>query len=997
MTINDDQVLDPSNPRLEEGCSLAGYRVTRKRRLKEIDGFYYELIHDGTGARHLHISRKDTENTFALLFKTVPRDGTGVAHILEHTVLCGSRNYPVRDPFFSMIKRSLNTFMNAFTASDWTMYPFSTENRTDFYNLLGVYLDATFFPLLDELSFKQEGHRIAIEKNMGENEPPILGFKGVVFNEMKGAMSSQSQVMARSLLNALYPDTTYSNNSGGDPITIPNLTYDQLKRFHEVHYHPSNAFFYTYGDMPLKEHLSFIEKAALSSFSKIDPVTEVLPQKRWDIPREKLYTYPIGAHENPDKQAQVCLAWLMADTTESFEVLSLIILENILLGNSASPLRKALIDSELGSSLSDGTGFDSENKDTMFACGLKNTDPLAAPQIENLILNTLRHLSDNGIDKSLVEAAIHQIEFHRKEITNTPYPYGLKIFLWITGLLIHGGDPVKGLLIDQDLERLNHELKQGRFLENQIRRYFLENNHRVRMILVPDKEKSERENRELMEKLTAIHSLFTDADFEKVKRDNEALNLLQEQKEDLSCLPTLGLKEIPPAVKTVSVTDEIPSPPLFCYHQSTGGIYYFSAISSTKVIPERLIEWVPFFAASFSRVGTKNRSYVELARMIDAKTGGIGLSANARTRYDGAGSLMPFVAISGKCLNRNLEELYLILKDLLLSFSFEDRKRLKILLSEYQAGMESALIHNGHRLAISLSCRHFSEASHLNEIWHGIHQLRFIKQLNTDFTEEKLVVISENLFSIGELLFHRDNFQAALVGEAEPVRKGEEITRALQNALPNGKKSQESVLFSLKEGVTCEGYYTHSSVSFVAKSFQAVKLEHEDAPALSIISKMIKSLYLHREIREKGGAYGGYAIYNAEDGLFSFASYRDPHIIETLNAFNGACDFIRMGSYTDEDIREAILQVCSAIDKPETPGAAARKAFFRKMVGLSDEIRLAYKEKLLSISRKEIQKVAETYFNPDTMKSGIAVISGKEQLEAANLQLKDSPLSLNAI
>ena len=411
-----------------------------------------------------------------------------------------------------------------------------------------------------------------------------------------------------------------------------------------------------------------------------------------------------------------------------------------------------------------------------------------------------------------------------------------------------------------------------------------------------------------------------------------------------------------------------------------------------------MLEWVPFFTQSFTRVGTKNYSYEDLARRIDATTGGIGLSANARTLYDGSGSLMPFVAFSAKCLNRNLEEMYLLLNELLLAFNFEDQRRLRVLLAEYQAGMESAIIHNGHRLAISLSSRNFSHASFLNEIWHGIHQLRFIKQLNSDMTEEKVFGISESLRSIGEALCHQDSFQAALVGEAEWVQQGEEKTTQLQKALPKaGSLQAPGLFFSPEENLVHEGYYTHSSVSFVAKSFQAVKLEHEDAPALSIISKLIKSLYLHREIREKGGAYGGYALYNAEDGVFSFASYRDPHIVETLNAFNGACDFIRKGSYSDDDVREAVLQVCSAIDKPETPGAAARKAFYRKMVGLSDEIRLAYKKKLLSISRKEVQKAADLYFNPETMKAGVAVISGKEQLEAANKVLTDSPLSLSPL
>ncbi|MBU0993538.1 MAG: insulinase family protein [Proteobacteria bacterium] len=991
-------MTDPNNPHLSENGNILGYQVIQKKRLKEINAYLYELAHKKTGARHIHISRKDTENAFAVAFKTIPKDATGVAHILEHTVLCGSKKYPVRDPFFSMIKRSLNTFMNAFTSSDWTMYPFSTENRTDFYNLLGIYLDATFFPLIDELSFKQEGHRIEIE-NEEENGNITLALKGIVYNEMKGAMSSPSQVMVRSLLNALYPDTTYSNNSGGDPLVIPDLTYEQLKKFHEVHYHPSNAFFYTYGDMPLENHLALIEQSVLTHFSKIDPDTDVPHQKRWKKPKEKTYTYPIGAHESDEKKAQFCLAWLMADTTSSFEVLSLIVLEHILLGNPASPLRKALIDSELGSSLSDGTGFDSENRDTMFACGLKNVSPESASDIETIIFDILNHLAKEGIDKSLIESAIHQIEFHKKEITNSPYPYGIKIMMWIVGIWMHGGDPANALLIDKDLERLSLELKKGPFLENQIQKYFIENTHCIKMTLIPDKEMTERDNRKISEKLEKIKSGLQPSDLEKIREDSQKLTLLQETKEDLSCLPTLGLDEIPPQIKTVDATREVSEPPLFCYHQSTSGIFYYSSIAETGMLPDKLIEMAPFFATSFSKTGTKKHSYVELARMIDAKTGGIGLSTHVRTRYDGSEACMPFISFSGKCLNRNIAAMVGILDELLLAFSFEDHKRLNNLLREYQAAIESALIQNGHRLAISLSCRKFSKASDLSETWHGVRQLQFIKQINQDLTDEKLDAFAKNLYQIGEILFNRDNYKIAIVGEAESMAHGSEKAGELQNKLPKRNGNPPDIIDAPVQGdIIHEGWYTQSAVSFVAKSFEVVKLGHGDAPSLSLISKILKSLYLHREIREKGGAYGGLAMYNAEDGLFSFASYRDPHIVATLNAFHGACDFIRQGNYSDEDIKEAILQVCSEIDKPETPGFAARKAFFRKMVGLSDDTRKAYKEGLLGLSKKDILETAEKYFNPETMRASVAVISGKDKLEEANQKLdEDVRLTLNAI
>ncbi|MGD9087424.1 MAG: insulinase family protein, partial [Desulfobacterales bacterium] len=350
------ELNDARNSDFRQGEQVGNYTVNRVVPLERIRSFYYDLEHKVTGARHIHISNDDAENTFSVAFKTVPVDSTGVAHILEHTALCGSHRYPVRDPFFSMLKRSLSTFMNAFTASDWTMYPFSTQNTKDFFNLLDVYLDAAFFPKIDELSFKQEGHRLEIEGDLNSDDPDRfrLVYKGVVYNEMKGAMSSPDQVMVRSIQKELYPSTTYHYNSGGDPAEIPSLTYQQLKEFHRRHYHPSNAFFYTYGNVPLAESLATIEDTVLKKFERITPDTDVAAQPRWRKPRVASFPYPFNPNEDPAKKYQACVAWLVGDIKDAFQVLTLSLLEQVLLGNSAAPLRKALIDSELGSSLCDG-------------------------------------------------------------------------------------------------------------------------------------------------------------------------------------------------------------------------------------------------------------------------------------------------------------------------------------------------------------------------------------------------------------------------------------------------------------------------------------------------------------------------------------------------------------------------------------------------------------------------------------------------------------------
>jgi hypothetical protein len=991
---------DTNNPDIQKAADSFGYLIHKVIRLEEINSFLYLLEHTNTGARHAHISNNDKENTFGVAFKTVPSDSTGVAHILEHTALCGSRKFPVHDPFFSMLKRSLNTFMNAFTASDWTMYPFSTQNKKDFYNLLDVYLDSAFYPNIEDLSFKQEGHRIEIEEDPEDTASPKLVYKGVVYNEMKGAMSSPNQVMARSILNALYPETTYSYNSGGDPAVIPRLTYDQLKSFHRRHYHPSNAFFYTYGNLPLIEHLNFINDKILCHFKRIDPGTDVPLQPRWHRSRIKQYLYPLDQNEDPSKKCQVCVAWLTADIKNAFEILVLAILEKILLGNAASPLRKALIDSNLGSSLCDGTGFDGDNRDTMFVCGLKDVAESDGSKIETIIFDVLSDLRENGIDKQIIETAIHQLEFRRKEITNTPYPYGIKLFLTFAASWFHGGDPEKILKFDEDLKRLRFEMDKGPFLENRIHTYFLDNPHRVLLTLVPDQTMEQKERERVDTELGNILTRITPSELEKIKTDTQALRQLQEGVEDVSCLPTLALDDIPPSVERVKAAASSSSTSTFCYAQPTSGIFYFLAVAGSGLLSKKQIPLVPLFCHAFTKIGTSVHHYTELARLIDAYTGGMSLSYHARTGFDGAAQCLPFIVFNAKCLVRNQDKMFEIIDELLNNFEFSDQVRLKSLLLEYRAGMESMIIQNGHRLAMSLAARNFSLSNALNETWSGIHQLQTIKTITKELSDDNLNAVSQALKGIGKTLFTQGNLKIALIGEEHVLSAASSSTLSIQEKL--GKGPEHSARFNgfgppemgVVHEIPREGWSTSSAVSFVASAFETVRMVHEDAPALSVISKILRSMYLHREIREKGGAYGGFAIYSPEDGIFYFGSYRDPHIVSTLKAYDGARNFIRSGHFSHEDIKEAVLQVCSEIDKPDPPGPAAKKAFFRQIVSLSDDMREHFKKQLLVMTREKVVNAAEKYFAGPIDRQAVAVLSNSEKLKTANESLAPNLLKI---
>ncbi len=986
------------------GQAIKGYRIRQVSPLPSIDACLIELEHDTTKARHIHIANKDKENTFGVFFRTVPEDSTGVAHILEHTVLCGSKKFKVRDPFFSMIKRSLSTFMNAFTASDWTMYPFSTQNEKDYYNLMDVYLDAAFFPDIDELSFKQEGHRLEFET--GDDGKTSLTYKGVVYNEMKGAMSSPSQVLSRALLQGLYPDTTYSNNSGGEPSDIPKLTHEQLKAFHAQYYHPSNAFFYTYGNLPLEQTLGVIEDKVLSGFDFLEMDTRVPSQPRWDSARTMVQPYAYADPEDMAGKYQACVAWLTSDIRETFDTLVLTVLEQVLLGNSASPLRKALIDANLGSALSDATGFDGDNRDTMFVCGLKDIKKESVSKVEEIIFSTLKELSEKGIDKSLIESAIHQIEFYRKEITNTPYPFGIKLLLSFAGTVIHGGDPADCINIDKDLEALQDKVAKGPFLEEQIKRFFLDNPHCLRFTLEPDPDLEAAKLKEIREELKNIESALSPEEIEKINADARALEALQEAEEDLSVLPTLELSDVPPKIEIIHPDTVAGTSIAACYDKATSGILYFTCPVGGGNIPPELFSLAPFFCKAFTNAGTAKSSYEKMAGLMDLYTGGITMSPFSGSYFSHEGDSHSFFALQGKALERNIDPLFDLIDEFVNDFKFCDHERLKSLLLQYQAALESSIVSTGHRYAISLSARHLSRASYINELWHGIAQFQKIKVLTAGMTEKQdadktLAALEADLARMAGALLRQDNFKPAVIGEAAALVQADKRIRVIHDSLKNGSsKAFFTPDIDCDTRTPYDGWTTNTAVSFVGQSFRTVRITHEDSPGLAVISKLLRSLYLHREIREKGGAYGGFAMYNTEEGIFSFGSYRDPHIKRTLDVYTGACEFIASGKYSATDVKEAILQVCSDIDKPETPGPAAMKAFYRDITKLTDEIRKKFKDELLGMNKEKIQAIAEAYFLGDDREKGIAVISSKAQLEQANQALEGEnrpPLALKKI
>ena len=948
--------------------NLFGFKLKQLSYIKIMDAYFYELIDIKTGAKHIHISRDDKENTFAIAFKTIPKDSTGVAHILEHTILCGSKKFPVRDPFFSMLKRSLSTFMNALTSSDWTMYPFATENKKDFYNLMDVYTNAVFFPKLDSLSFMQEGWRFEM---VGDK----LTYQGVVYNEMKGAMSLPEQILYRNVLKELLPDTTYQNNSGGEPLEIPKLTHKMLKDFHKEHYHPSNSFTFTYGDMPLKEHLKFLRNNVLKGFNKIKIDTDVEKNRRWKTHKVCEYPYPFSDSGKKENKYQFCIAWLVGDVQNIEETILLTILSYILVETSASPLRKALIESELGSSLSDMNGLEADMREAMFCCGLKDIKKADSKKVKKIIFDVLNEIVKNGLSDDLLKAALHQIEFSRKEITNRPYPYGIKLVLNISSIWFHGGNVEKVLNIDDSLDNVKKTIFKKNAIPNLIKKYFLNNEHYVEFLLKPDSKMSQKEDEKVKKELSKIREKLSSKEIKEIKKNSKELIKLQAQEEDISVLPTLKISDINKNIKSLK-TQKI-NKNVFYYNVRSSDIFYFVFKSGLKKVEKELIPFVPIFSTVLSRIGTKNRDYSEISKLMSLYTGGIGFSFSACMKHNKKRDLIFFLESGAKALKENKPKMFEILEEIIFETNFNDLARLKTILMEYKANLEMSILQSGHIYAKMLASRKFTNLSKLREKWNGISQLHTIKKLTDNLNQKSLEELREILRKIYKFVFRQNNSFYAAIGDEELLKDADKNIFNIEKGFSKDTKSYFT--YPAKEfesEVFNEGWTMPTNVAFTAEVFKTIDITHKDAPSLLVIAKLVQSMFLHKEIREKGGAYGAFANYDLEEGLFSFGSYRDPNIKETFDVYSRVGDFIKnRNNFTNQDIKEAILQVCSGMYKPDTKVGLAQKTFLRKITNLKDSDRKEFKTRLLGLNKDKIVKSAENYFGEDIKSSKVAISS----------------------
>lgn len=959
-----------------------GFEKTEELNIPEIAASAEVYIHQKTGARLLSIITEDENKAFAVSFRTPPKDCTGVAHILEHSVLCGSEKYPVKEPFVELLKGSLQTFLNALTFPDKTCYPVASTNEQDFHNLIDVYLDAVFHPRLTENTLKQEGWHYEID---GPDGP--LSYKGVVFNEMKGAYSSPDSLLYEYSQQSLFPDTTYGLDSGGDPERIPDLTFEAFMDFHRNNYHPSNCYAYFYGNDDPEKRLKVLDRV-FSRYERIDPGSEVGLQKGFDKPvrLEKKYAASDGS-----AKAMATINFALPEPMDPDLNLALHVLEHALIGLPSSPLRKALMDSGLGEDLA-GVELEAELRQMYFSVGLKGVEPGEADKVETLVLDTLARLAENGLDKGDVQAAVNSIEFALRENNTGSFPRGLSLLFRALTTWLHDASPLAILPFEKRLANLKRQLENGgRPLEMLLRKHFLDNNHRSTVILLPDSELgAERENRE-RERLENVRASMSGEDMERVAREAEELKRLQEapdSPENLATIPRLSVADLPRENTEIPLEILERDKTVIFYHPiETNSIFYLDMGFDLSALPDRLLPYVPVFGRALLEMDTAKRGYVELLRRMAQKTGGISpqtLVSPVRGRERAEARLF----LRGKSTMEMAGELLDIMGEVVSQAKFDDRERFEKIVLQAKARAEQRIVPAGHMLVAGRLKAHMNQAGFIDEMMHGAESVFFLRTLaqrvKSDFDS-----VLQDLAEIGSLVMNQKGLILNATLDQDNFSGIEKDVAALSGLMPT--KEADPVDRKPLKGSAGQGLSIPARINYVGKGLSPLPDDFQFTGAASVVSKFLRTSYLWEKVRVRGGAYGAFSMFDRLNGSICFVSYRDPNLDDTVRAFDEIAGYLDNLDISPDELEKSVIGAINEVDAYMLPDAKGFTSMVRHLTNQDAEYRQKYREEILSASAKDFRKCAKAV-RTVAEKGRVVVLGDDEALKKSRLSLEVTKL-----
>lgn len=957
---------------------LDAYELMQQEDLSDLKSKGYLFKHKKSGARVLLMENDDENKVFAIGFRTPPSDSTGVPHIMEHSVLCGSKEFPVKDPFVELVKGSLNTFLNAMTYPDKTLYPVASCNDKDFQNLMHVYMDAVLYPNIYEHEeiFRQEGWSYQLDE-----EDAKLKYNGVVYNEMKGAFSSPEGVLDRMVLNSLFPDTSYANESGGDPDVIPELSYEQFLDFHRKYYHPSNSYIYLYGDMDMEEKLDWLDKKYLSKFNQIEVDSAIRYQKPFDQVKELEMEYSISSEESEEDNTYLSYNKVIGTSLDEKLYLAFQILDYALLSAPGAPLKKALVDAGIGKDIMGS--YDNGILQPIFSVIAKNANLDQKEDFIRVIEGTLKDMVENGINKKALEAGINYHEFRFREADFGNYPKGLMYGLQLFDSWLY--DDEKPFIHMQALptfEFLKEQINTGYF-EQLIQQYLLDNPHASIVIVKPEKGRTARMDKALEEKLQSYKLSLSEAEVKKLVEDTKALVEYQEEedsKEDMEKIPVLGRKDISREIAPIYNEEKDVDGTKTIYHGvDTNGIGYVTLMFDLSGVPQEKLAYAGILQAVLGMIDTNHYEYGELFNEINVHTGGIGTSLELYADVTKAKEkeFRATFEIKGKALYPKLDVLFQMMREILMESKLDDEKRLKEILAMLKSRLQMSFLSSGHTTAALRALSYDSPLAKFKDDVDGIGYYQVIKEIEEHFEEKKDELIA-NLKELAATLFRADNMMVSYTASEEGLKPACQEIKKIAQSLHEEPKTKETpcIIHCEKKN---EGFKTSSKVQYVARVGNFIDRGVDYDGALQILKVILSYDYLWQNVRVKGGAYGCMSSFN-RIGEGYFISYRDPNLEKTIEVYEGIVDYLKNFTVDDRDMNKYVIGTISNIDRPMTPAAKGDRSMNLYMNHVSKEMIQKERMQILEAQQEDIRRLAqvvEAVLAADLL----CVIGGEEKIE----------------
>lgn len=964
---------------LEINKVYSGFKFLKEKHINEINSTAQLFEHEKSGAKLFYLQNEDDNKVFSISFRTPPEDSSGLTHILEHSVLCGSRKFPSKEPFVELIKGSLNTFLNAMTFSDKTMYPVASRNDKDFNNLMDVYLDAVLYPNIYKTPeiLMQEGWHYELD-----NKDAELSYKGVVYNEMKGALSSPESILMRKVQEALFPDNPYGFESGGDPDYIPNLTQEQFLAFHKKYYHPSNSYIFLYGDMDILEKLKYIDNEYLKNFEKITVNSSIEEQKPFSEEKKLILDYPITENEKEEDKTFLSLNFAVSKASDRELYLAFDILEHLLLETPAAPLKKALIAAKLGKDVFGS--YDNSVLQPTFTVVVKNSNEDKIEEFKNVIFSTLKDLASKGIDKELIESSINIKEFQLREAEFDGYPRGLIYGIKCMDSWLYDLDPMLHLEYEDTLAKIKQSLTTNYF-EKIIEKHLLNNTHRALVVINPKKGLSEKKTEALRNKLAAFKAGLTEEELNKIIENTKNLKKRQETPDSqkvLETIPLLSLEDIAPKADILPTTlREIDETKVLFHPIFTSGIGYVNIYFDSTVVPQNRLPYISLLCSMLGKLATEKYSYEELSNIININTGGIRFSGDAFAENGSCKTYYPKFSIRAKALTDKLPKLMEIINEIVTNTKFEDKNRILEIIQELKSRIEMRMLQRGHTMAAKRASSYFSPIAKYEETLMGLSYYKFIAYIENNY-DENFDEIVRVLKLMCQAIFNKNNLTLSFTGEEKDYSTFEDSFKTLYNNLNSDELPIVKYSFDLK--ALNEGLMTSSDVQYVAKAFNFRELGYKYTGNLQVLKTIVGYDYLWNRVRVQGGAYGAFASFQW-GGNTVFTSYRDPNITETLEAYDKAGNFVESFNADEREMTKYIIGTISELDSPLTPamkGTVADEYYIRH---IKQEDIQRERDEILNTKVSDIKSLAPII--TEAMQKNYFCVLGNEEKIKANKEI----------